>query len=416
MRRNPRLLAWIILLTSFFTCVALAVLAPLGGRWYILNSCVRQEVGLEVQRAPLRVTEPGRSQPVSVAEDPDDRINEHTTIATYASAGRLVVRAPQKDGPVIATVQLYDDTEVVLLSTRSPRFSVSRLPHQIVLEIETGRTRINISGDDGRDTIAKVKTPHGVATLREGSYEVRVNMETEVTVHRGRADLEGFDAPVGPGERAFCGEEHAADRVLPAPTNLVSNGDFQSPLEGAWDKYAEQAEEPPGDASVVTDGERRVVKFYRSGIDHSSVAIQQEINQDIRGFKSLELHLSVYIAEHDVPVCGSLGSECPVMVRIVYEDANGAEQEWLQGFYSVPNTGASDNPEVCRTCGTKNPHIRVQEDTWYPYLSSNLILLLSSQDGEAPTAIKTVTVYASGHSYESMVTEVELIGQREDAR
>ncbi|MBE9508889.1 MAG: hypothetical protein IMY86_12685, partial [Chloroflexi bacterium] len=125
---------------------------------------------------------------------------------------------------------------------------------------------------------------------------------------------------------------------------------------------------------------------------------------------SLRLHLAVHIVEHSIPVCGEKGSECPVMVRVVYEDANGAEQEWLQGFYSQPNTGASENPLVCVTCSTKNPHIQVREDTWYPYLSPNLIPQLSSQDGEPPTMIKSITIYASGHAFHSMITELELIG------
>ena len=408
MRKNPQRLAWIVLLTAFFVCVGLAVLVPLGGRWYVLNALVIQNVTLEVQRAPLGVTEPGRVQPVSVAEDPDDEILEHTAITTWASSGRLVMHAPQEGGPVIATVQLYEDTEIVLSSARSPRFSASHLPHQVALEIKAGRVRINVPGDDGRDTIIEVQTPHGAATLTKGSYEIKVYATTEVTVRHGQAAIAGLGTPIGPDERAVIDSEQAVG-PSPAAPNLISNGDFLSPLENAWSRYANQKEDPPGSVSIITDEGWKVADFYRSGSDHAEVGIQQEINHDARDFRSLRLHLAVHIVEHNIPVCGEKGSECPVMARIIYEDANGAEQEWIQGFYSLPNTGASDNPSVCETCSTKNPHIQVQADTWYPYLSPNLIPRLT-HEGQAPTLIKSITIYASGHAYHSMVTELELIG------
>jgi hypothetical protein len=140
------------------------------------------------------------------------------------------------------------------------------------------------------------------------------------------------------------------------------------------------------------------------------VILRQEINQDPRQFTSLKLHLVTQIRHQNIPVCGTRGSECPLMVRIAYQDAHGAEREWLQGFYALPNLGGSKNPHVCETCGTRNPHIQVQGNSWYPYLSLNLIPQLSV-DGRAPTMIKSLTIYASGHSFESMVTEVALIGQ-----
>jgi hypothetical protein len=137
------------------------------------------------------------------------------------------------------------------------------------------------------------------------------------------------------------------------------------------------------------------------------------MNADIRPFSSLQLGLILRIEEHSVALCGSAGSECPVMVRIDYQDAEGIDQEWLQGFYATPNINAAGDPTFCEPCpaNSRQPHIQVREDIWYPYLSPNLIPLLSSQDGKAPTTITAVTIYASGHTYKSMVAEVELIAQ-----
>ena len=131
----------------------------------------------------------------------------------------------------------------------------------------------------------------------------------------------------------------------------------------------------------------------------------------MREFTSLELHVLLQIKDQNVPMCGTLGSECPVMVRIDYQDAQGADNEWLQGFYWLADTTTPGNPSVCVTCNTRNPHIQVRRDIWYSYLSPNLVPLLS-HDGQPPTMIESITVYASGHTYHAMVDEVELIGYR----
>ena len=413
MRRNPGRLAWIVLLLSFFTCVGLVVAVPLGIRWYVLNASVRQEVSLEVQRPPLSVTLPGRREPVAIAQDSDD-IRERTVVHTDATSGRLVMHAPQDDPVIIATVQLYHDTKVVLLSARSPRFPASSLPHKVVLEVRAGHVRISVPGHQERPTVVEVRTTHGVATLTEGNYEVKVNTTTEVTVRDGQADVisNGLVVRLGPAERATVGDERIVG-PRPAARNLITNGDFQAPLGDGWRSYNKDIEiegEPEGQVQRTEIDDQPVVVIEREGEGHVETGISQQLDADIRDFDFLQLYLLLRIKEHNVPVCGMYGSECPVMVRIDYRDAYGADREWLQGFYSLLDTSTPGNPHVCVTCSTRNEHIRVLEDTWYPYLSPNLIPLLS-QDGQAPILIRSVTVYASGHTYSSAIAEVELVGQ-----
>jgi hypothetical protein len=414
MRRNLEQLAWVILLASFFVCVGLTVATPLSVRWFFLYAPLGQPVTLEVQRAPLSVTWAGRGEPISVAQDRSD-VPERTIVATNSSSGRLVVHAPRADESFIATIQIYEETEVVLSSARSPRFPASRLPHQITLEVKAGRVRISVPDDGDRPTVVEVHTPQGQVTLTEGKYEVKVNGTTmETTARDGQAQLTsntGQVVSLGPAKRAIVDDEQVIG-LLPAARNLIANGDFSAPLEEGWVSYNKQDEEPPGSVSVVTDRGGEAANFYRDGSDHAEVGIRQKINYDVHDFTSLELHLAVQIKGQNVPVCGTLGSECPVMVRIEYKDAAGADREWLQGFYWLPDTGASEepNPLVCKTCNTRNPHIKAPQDTWYAYLSPNLIPLLS-QDGRAPTTIRAITIYASGHAYHSMVADVELIGQ-----
>lgn len=416
MRDNPERLAWAVLLLSFLACVSLVVLVPLGGRWYLLNARVRQSVTLQVQRGPLRVTLAGRGQPVAIDEEREE-IPERTIVATDATAGLLVMHAPEVDSPVVATVQLYEYTEVLLSEARSPRFAASSLPNQIALEMWTGRVRITVSGDDVRPTTVEVHTQHGTTTLTEGTYWISVDaMTTEITVRDGYANAsDGAEQPVslGPAERAILRGDGQVFGPLPAARNLVVNSDFAAPLDEGWSTYSKDIQisgEPGGRVESIEMDGRPAILVERRGMGHSETGIVQRLDADIRDFSFLQLHILLYIVEHNVPVCGSLGSECPVMVQIEYKDADGADQQWLQGFYSLPDASVPGNPSFCVTCSIHNDHIQVPANTWYAYDSDNLMPLLS-QNGKAPISISSITVNASGHTYQSFVAEVELIGQ-----
>jgi len=414
-RNNPERLAWVVLLLSFLTCVGLTVAVPLGIRHYILYARVGQKVTLEVQRPPLSVTLAGRGLPVSVAEHYDD-VPEQTIVTTAATAGRLVTHAPGADSPIVATVQLYDYTKITFSAAQSPRFTASRLPHQVALEMEAGRVRISVSGDDGRSTTVEVHTPHGTTMLVEGTYWINVNATmTEITVRDGYANVNSDteqSISLGPAERAIIRDGQIFG-PLSAARNLVANSDFAAPLDESWVSYSKDVQfegEPGGKVEKAEVEGRPVIVIERQGEGHAETGITQQINVDIRDFSSLQLHLLLYIEDHNVPVCGSLGSECPVMVRIDYEDADGADQQWLQGFYSLPDASTPGNPLFCVTCNIRNDHIQAPEDTWYSYDSENLIPLLS-QDGKTPILINSITVNASGHTYKALIAEIELIGQ-----
>jgi hypothetical protein len=406
MRINPERLAWAVLLASFFICIGLAVAIPFGTRYYVLHARVGQKATLEVQRPPLSVTLAGRGAPVAIDKERDE-IPEGTIVTTESTAGRLVIYAPQPDNPVIATVQLYDNTEVTLSSARSPRFSASRLPHEVVLDAGAGRVRINVSSNDSRPTVVKVHTFLGTATLTEGSYEVKVNSQTmEITVRDGQAELASNDAhtmPLGPAERALIDGDQVTG-PLPAARDLVVNGDFQDLLENGWIKYSKQTdpEQPPPRVNITTDEAREVVSFYRSGSNHAEVGIQQEINYDVRDFASLELHLAMRVIHQNIAGfggCGYLSSECPITVLIDYKDVYDTDRQWRHAFYT--GEPAPDWPLYPWT-------EQIPLESWQTYDSGNLIETL---DETPPAFIKSLTIYASGHSFQAMVTEVELIAR-----
>jgi len=372
---------------------------------------VTQEVSLQVQRGPLSVVRGGRGRPVSVAEDSDDVLEGSRIRAPNAASGRLLIRpSGSDDAAPIAIAQLYDETEIVLSSARSPRFSSSPLPHNVTLEIEAGRVRINVFGYSDRPTTVRVNTANGLVTLTEGSYEVKINSMTEATVRYGEARLTneiGETLLLGPRERALLGTD-SIDGPLPAARNLIENGNFTEPLDVGWESYSEQADpkQPPPEVDVtvasVGNEERRVVEFYRNAVNHAEVGIRQDIGYDIRDFSALELHMAVQIVSENMVGyggCGQLGSECPIIVRLDYKDIHGNDREWLHGLYiGQPADGWQIH----------NWHEQVQPGTWQPYSTGNLMEELTDTP---PALVKGVTLYASGHSFHARVTEVELLAQ-----
>jgi hypothetical protein len=409
MRSNPERLAWVVLLASFFTCIGLVVAMPLGVRHYILHASTAQNVTLEVKQGPLRVTLAGRGQPVAIDEERGD-IPERTVVATDATSGRLVMHTPEEDQAVVATAQLYDNTEIVLLTARSPRFESSRQPHRVVLEVRAGRVRIGaVDQEEGHPTVVEVRTPHGEATLTEGSYEIKVNgTVTEATVRKGKAGVtsDGVDAmSLGPAQRAIIDSEINDGRILgplPAARDLIVNSDFEADLDNGWTSYNVEKEEPPATVSIITEEGRKAASFYRNGGNHAEVGIRQEINYDVRDFTSLELHLAVQVVDENITGyggCGTLSSECPIIVLIEYKDIHGNDQEWRHGFYI-----GEPAPDWLLYPWTE----QLPQGKWQTYDSGNLIEELSDNP---PAIIKRLTIYASGHSFHAMVTEVDLLAQ-----
>ncbi len=411
MRSNPERTAWAVLLVSFFVCIATVAATPLTARWMVRNSQSTQPVSLQVQRGPLSMVRGGRGRPVSVANDTNDVLEGSRITAPLGASGQLLIQPADIRGAApIATIQLYDDTELVLASARSPRFARSPLPHHVELEMDTGRVRINVFGHSERPTVVEVKTDQGLVVLREGSYEVKINSVTEATVRYGEAEISnlgGTRLVLGPRERARIGTQ-TIDGPLPAARNLVDNGNFEEPLDEGWEVYSEEADptQPDGRVEITSasigNDERRVAEFYRNGVNHAEVGIRQEIDYDVRDFSSLELHMALRIISENIlglGGCGTLGSECPIIVRLDYKDIYGNDHDWVHGLYiGQPADGWPIH----------SWHERVEPGAWRPYSTGNLMEELS----EAPPAlVKSIRIYASGHSFHAMVTEVELLAQ-----
>ncbi|HEY4688504.1 MAG TPA: FecR domain-containing protein [Anaerolineae bacterium] len=416
MRRNPERLAWTILLMSFGLCVFLAISVPLAVRSFIHNSTDPADLSLDVQQGTALLRRPNSTEFVGIAAaDPPINIPEGSEIRMDPSAqGVLTFRDPRVDANLVV-VQLSVNTRLTVQAANRPRFDASSNPYQVNLELEGGRIRVNVLNGIARPVAASVEAPQGNVTFSMGTYAIEVtNDELQVTVREGRATVSAQDnsVVVNPQQRARVELGQSPQGGLSGERPLIVNGNFTDGDPEAWgiEHDLQVSAEAIGRITFGAFAGRRAALFERNGRSHAETRLVQMVDRDVTGAASLTLHFSVLINSQDVPVCGTLGSECPMMVKINYRDTFGTEREWLQGFYYLPDPNPNGNPPFCVPCNPRNPHQPVSINTWYPYDSGNLMDLLAINDAK-PAYITRITFYASGHSYRSAITDVELLLQ-----
>ncbi|MBI5567718.1 MAG: hypothetical protein HY870_22655 [Chloroflexi bacterium] len=409
MRRNPERLAWTVLLASLLICIGLTVAIPLSIRSFINDSTEVAAITLEVQQGTVLVRRAGLDEPIGVTTGLAN-IPEDSTIRADENVQALLTIRTAGDQATLLTVQIYGSTNLDILRARSPRFNPSGLPHQVQLEVGGGRVRLSVAGDLERPIESQLVTPQATADLQGGTYAIEVaNDEAQFIVREGAAivSAQGSSLALGPLQRTVVKLGSRPAGILSPERNLVINGNFRLPLTGTWEisHDLQEPNESPGEVSTVTDGSQRVALFQRVGTYHAETDLRQVINKDVRDFRSLKLHFVVKVITQDVPVCGTAGTECPMMVRLDYKDDDGTDRSFLQGFYWLRDPNGV-NPNYNTTSGARVEHIPVQRNFSFTYDSGDLMTNLK------PSHLTAITFYASGHSYTASIGEVELVGEQ----
>ncbi|MFP4394892.1 MAG: hypothetical protein ACLFTI_06470 [Anaerolineales bacterium] len=413
-------LAWLVLSISFCFCVMLGVGVPLGVRWTLRNATRPLDLALQPRAGTLTLRAARSDSPTLVIE-PTTKVERKDRIELSKDGVALLLFYTSEaldtataDAPIV-TVQLYGRTDLTTESARTPRFALSPHPHRVELNINrASNLHLTIEGN-GRPAELRVHTPYGVIDMEEGNYVLSVEPnQTNFSVRAGSAripDPETEEIFVLTNLQRTTLTAEGLTEITIGERDLLQtrNGSFEAPLEGYWTPYnlVGVAGEEEGDVRRVQVGDDRyIVIFTRAGQNFAETGITQQINQDIHEARSLRVRARIRIDAQTVGVCGSLGTECPVMVRITFIDqGSGAAREWLQGFYAVPGP---DKP-VCQSCEWQAEHIRVaQLGSWYDYESPDLLPLLKSR-GINPAAVDTVRIYASGHTYSAAIDEVEIL-------
>ena len=412
-------LAWLVLSISFCLCVMLGIGVPLGIHWTLRNATRPLDLALQPRVGTLTLRAARSDSPTLVIEpttqvELKDRIElseAGVALLLFYTPGAL--DAPKPEAPIV-TVQLYGRTDLTTEVARTPRFAVSPHPHRVELNINrASNLHLTVEGN-GRLAKLRVRTPYGVIDMEEGNYVLSVEPnQTNFSVRAGRAcipDPETNETFVLTDLQRTALTAEGLTEITIGERDLLQNrnGDFEEPIENYWTPYniVGVAEEAEGSIRRVQVGDgRHIVIFTRSGQNFAETGVVQQLNQDIHEARSLRVRARIRIDSQTVGVCGTLGTECPLMLRIAFIDQNNSSREWLQGFYAAPG---EDKP-VCQSCEWQAEHIRVaQMNSWYDYESPDLLPLLKSR-GINPAAVATVQIYASGHTYGAAIDEIEIL-------
>lgn len=415
MFKKTEQIAWLVLLLSFLTCLGLAVGVPLTLRWYLLNLTRPLDILLQPRGEKITRQEPGSSIKAIVSGDTEIRPHDRIELSTEDAAFLLWYEDIPSTAPMtqpLITAQFYGATDVTIERATTPSFAVSHLPHHVTLSLQRGvNARITVE-EGARPACLRLLTPHGVIEMEAGAYTVAVTPEqTEFSVTAGDASITGAeaDAPL-----TLTAMQRTA--LTPAGVGPITvgerdilrtrNGDFEAPLADYWRVKTSAPPEESGGAVQHAGGADRYALFERSGLQSAQTGISQEINQDIRGVKSLRVRARIRVDTQTLDVCGSLGTECPIMLRITFTDLeNNSIREWIQGFYATPG---DDNP-FCYICDWRTEQLQVpQIGVWFDYESPDLLPLLRAQNIE-PAGVKAIEIYASGHAYGAAVDDIAIL-------
>ena len=399
--RNPERIAWTTLIVAFVLFAILALAIPLSVRSFLFYATVPLSAQLRpISGTPLMWQ---RADEEALGVTDGREMSEDTRVRSPEAASAVVTFGQEADsGTALANVHLYSNSEVSLLKLREPRFALSPEPYRVELQVIEGWIRISAFRPAARALDLVVHTPHCRAELAAGSYSVQVSdIGTEIAVRYGESKVlaAGDLVTVGLGERTQVEWGQPPASPMPAARNLITNSDFSEPLTSGWqvDTYQQGADVVAGTAEITERAGQRSVLLSRRGEEgvHTETGISQLIDQDVQDYDFLNLRLDAQVRFQSLPGGGYLSSEFPLMVRLDYTDIYGKEQFWVHGFYSrdpEPNWPILDGE-------------RIPAFVWYPYESGNLVQLLPAT---RPARVNSIRIYASGHNYESMVTQVAL--------
>lgn len=415
MRGNRGRLAWTVLLASFGVFMALLIAVPAGTYLWIQRATLPPLMVLQaIEGTPLvRPLGDEVSRPV-LDKHEQVEIKPGTTVTNQDNTQALLTISSPDGKETLGSVQIYPNTELQIAEARSPRYSASNGSHLINVTMTFGRVRLGLAQETGRRLDFSGRTPHTEFRLwQAGSYSMDVSgQQSEITVREGKATI---DTPNGQLEleerqRGLVSVDQVPVGPLPPQRDLIADGRFHQPLGEVWQVRTDAADssQPAGEAEIVQSGGREAVRMARSGLGHAETGIFQLLNHDLTDYQSLHLHVSARLDHQSLGVCGSVGSECPLMVRVTYEDSAGSTHQWVQGFYYWVDP-AVPNPTLCETCPPpRQEHERHGQGIRFFYDSANLIEILA-QNGNPPVRIGEIAVYASGHSYDVQVSEIELL-------
>ncbi len=427
-RRRPQVVAWSVLFTGLLTFCLLAAGTGYGLYYFLFRSSVPLSVRLVVSRGSVKLTTLDASNPLV---DTSWKIEPLTSIDVRDDSQAILYFDDPYSKKNVTAITLTKGTRLRVQQATRPRFEFSRGPYQINLDNADGQLIITATPEN-RVYQANIIAKQGVAQLLDdGRYTVSTEYYPETDLRRLNLFNQGGEAnlyklnnfvdfrPAFPNSIAHIANGEF-ELTSESPLKILAEGHFISnepvnpkDLPQGWTctAFAEERE-PVGawtrDASVV--GAPYAMRFTRIGPEPrikrgETSCFLQNLAVDTSAYSSFRLHVRLNIQYQDLTQCGVKGSECPIMLEVRYDIPGVAEnRQWNHGFYL---TSDASKPSSCATC--RQDHEKINANVWYFYDSGDLRPQFSDPGGAAPT-IRQIVVYASGHQYDAMVSEVTLLG------
>jgi hypothetical protein len=420
---NPQRLAWITMLSALVVFCLLCLSAVVFVRWLVFDSPTQLNVTLHVGKGTVGLAEPETDEKAIRSSAPVGSSNRLTTDNT--SQGYLAFSDPYS-GDIIATVMLRKNSVAKLSSASRPRFSLSENPYVIRLIDTSGRFEVWVSNDLKRDIRLEITGPLGTLHVEEGGNYL-IDSTTEyltVNARLGTATLiehDGQTQHLATSTEGSISLGETAIQVKPGPVDLLPNWDFDQskdwPVEwSCTHKFSPDNQDgPPGKwffKRVDGRGAIHIERMQPQPGPGTTLCNQYLTGPDgaldVSQYDSLRLRVTIEVHFQSLSACGVVGTECPVMLHLVYEDENGVQRNWYHGFYAEyrPNEGRT----ICDACWEE--HEQINKDAWYSYESGNLFT--DWPEGQRPRAIEYIEFYADGHQYDVMLNEVALVATLPD--
>jgi hypothetical protein len=402
--RRIQTIAWVTILLSFAAFLGLCAAVGAGGWWYWTHAEERLGATLELTGGDAVFVRSVTDSDWRQAGD-QSHLKEGDSVRTSNQSGALITLF---DG---STVQLFANTEVNFEQLRSTRY-IARSKTVLVLQ-RSGSTRIGVAplGEFSRFSFqVETPEPQALASLREagGSYRVEVTNTASDSLarfesRRGVALVTALGKTVNLAaeEKSIVWKNEAPTAPSSTLREFVRNGDFSDGIK-QWVETKDQGGDGgtvDGEVAIVDDSlDDRPVKaaqLSREGntTDHAEAGLHQNINAEVIDFSNtLILTARVKLLNQSLSGGGVLSSEYPLIIKVTYRDADGNDTQWFQGFYYQ---NRENNP-------TRDGQ-QVQQAVWEEYQMD--LRTLRPQ----PYLIKSIDIYAAGHDFNSLVTDVSLV-------
>jgi hypothetical protein len=411
-------LAWGVLVASFAVWLAVLIAAPVLAARYIQEARRPMVLAVQADEGTVGLSDARGRLPALLAGESPQLVEGQAGILTNPTDTALVRAFTPDNSEILTRIVIYGGASVDIVEAESPRFRWSEAASSLVLDVSAGRIRINLPPRNGHALEMRINTPQGgaVALRDPGQYTVDVsNLETWVMVQEGKAETISAEQTLilQSAEGAVLREDSVPEGPTSNSRNLVFNGDYNQDAAG-WDAAVweiQRGDQNAGITSVISQQGERVLRLHRVGEGWAGTQVKQTINQNVLDLESLHVLVTLQVLSQSLEVCGQLGSECPLMVVIQYEDVYGAAREWQQGFYAFGTPIPGYTPDYCTTCAAPfNTHVHVPLGELRSWESENLLEKLA-QENRQPRRITALVLKAQGHTFDTHVFDVAVIAR-----